>query len=101
MRERPYPSDASDAEWQLIEPLLPVPACKTPTGGRPEKHDRRDIVDGIRYLVRTGCHWRAIPADLPPWRTIYGFFDRWQRAGCWAGFGTSWSGPSVLPADIA
>lgn len=81
VRERRYPSDATDAEWQLIEPLLPVPACETPSGGRPEKYARRDIVDAIRYLVRTGCQWRAIPHDLPPWRTVYGFFARWQRAG--------------------
>ncbi|NDU72258.1 transposase [Actinomadura sp. DSM 109109] len=50
MRPRRYPSDTSDVEWLLLEPLLPVPACQTRRGGRPEKHHRRDIVDAIRYL---------------------------------------------------
>lgn len=76
-----YPSDTSDLEWQLIEPLLPIAACQTPTGGRPEAHDRRAIVDAIRYLVDNGCKWRAMPADFPPWRTVYGFFTRWSRNG--------------------
>lgn len=74
-----YPSDMTDAEW-LIEPLLPIPACETPTGGRPETHDRRTVVDAIRYLVDNGCKWRALPTDFPPWRTVYGFFTRWHRA---------------------
>lgn len=72
MRRRRYPSDTTDAEWALLEPLLPVPACETATGGRPEKHHRREIVDAIRYVVDTGCKWRALPADYPPflWNQI-------------------------------
>lgn len=81
MRPRRYPSDTSAAEWALLEQLLPVPACQTPTGGRPEKHDRRDVVDAIRHLVANGCTWRAIPADFPPWATVYNFFARWARQG--------------------
>ncbi|MFF3350961.1 IS5 family transposase [Streptomyces sp. NPDC002779] len=81
MRERLYPSDTTNAEWALIEPLLPPPACETPTGGRPEKHPRREIVDAIRYVVATGCKWRALPADFPPWRTVWGFMARWAAAG--------------------
>lgn len=69
MRERRYPSDTSDTEWALLEPLLPPPACTTPTGGHPEKWPRREIADGIRYLVDNGIKWRAMPADFPPWRT--------------------------------
>lgn len=80
-RRRRYPSDTTAAEWALIEPLLPVPACQTRKGGRPEKHHRRDIVDGIRYLVDNGIKWRAMPSDFPPWRTIYGYFARWAAAG--------------------
>ena len=76
-----YPSDMSDAEWALIEPLLPAPACTTARGGRPEKHERREIVDAIRYLVDNGCKWRALPHDFPPWRTVYGFFRRWANTG--------------------
>jgi hypothetical protein len=65
-RPRCYPSDTWDDEWALIEPLLPPPACESPTGGRPEKHPRREIVDAIRYVVDTGCKWRALPKDFPP-----------------------------------
>jgi transposase len=81
MRALRYPSDMTDAEWQLIEPLLPVPACQTPTGGHPEAHPRREIVDGIRYLVDNGIKWRSMPCDFAPWRTIYGFVRRWAAAG--------------------
>jgi hypothetical protein len=64
MEDRPqrYPSDTSDEQWALIEPLLPP----VRTGGRPEKHPRRAIVDAILYVVRTGCAWRQLPADFPP-----------------------------------
>lgn len=71
----------TDAEWVLIEPLLPPPACALPPGGRPEKWPRRDIVDGIRYLVDNGIKSRSMPADYPPWRTIYGFARRWAAVG--------------------
>ncbi|MBL1102631.1 IS5 family transposase [Streptomyces coffeae] len=81
MRRRRYPSDTTNAEWALIEPLLPTPACETAKGGRPEKHPRREIVDAIRYVVDTGCKWRALPADFPPWRTVWGFMARWAAAG--------------------
>ena len=54
-RRRRYPSDTTDAEWELFEPLLPAPASTTPSGGHPEAHPRREIVDAIRYLVDNGC----------------------------------------------
>jgi transposase len=63
-------------QWAPIEPLLPVPN----TGGRPEKHPRRDIVDAILYVVRTGCAWRQLPVDFPPWQTVYWYFVRWEQA---------------------
>jgi transposase len=72
-----YPSDMSDAEWAYVAPLLP-PA---PKDGRREKHDRRDIVDAILYVTHNGIVWRALPADFPPWKTVYGFFDRWKKKG--------------------
>lgn len=80
-RRRRYPSDTTNAEWQLIEPLLPRPACETKAGGRPERWPRREIIDAIRYVVDNGVKWRALPADYPPWETVYGFFWRWNRAG--------------------
>ncbi|MFJ6699833.1 IS5 family transposase [Streptomyces sp. NPDC091272] len=81
MRRRRYPSDTTDLEWFLVEPLLPVPACETPRGGRPEAHPRREIVDALRYLVDTGCKWSALPQDYPPFKTVFGFFTRWSAAG--------------------
>lgn len=81
MRQRRYPSDTTDLEWLLIEPLLPVPACQTPRGGRPEAHPRREIVDALRYLVDTGGKWSALPQDYPPFKTVFGFFSRWTAAG--------------------
>ena len=63
-------------QWAIIEPLLPVAKI----GGRPEKHPRRAIVDAIVYVVRTGCAWRQLPADFPPWQTVYWYFNRWEQA---------------------
>jgi transposase len=80
-RPRCYPSDATDAEWALLAPLLPVPACQTAAGGRPETHHCRVVVDAIRYVIHNGCVWRALPADFPPWRTVYGIYQRWNAAG--------------------
>ena len=73
-RPRRYPSDTTDAEWALIAPLLPVPACQTRAGGRPEEHSRRVVVDAIRYVIHNGCVWRALPADFPPWPTLRSLF---------------------------
>ncbi|MFC5091689.1 IS5 family transposase [Amycolatopsis plumensis] len=80
-RPRRYPSDTSDAEWALLESLLPTPACETAAGGRPEKHPRRAIVDALRYVTDNGIKWRALPPDFPPWQTVHGFFTRWSKAG--------------------
>jgi putative transposase len=65
----------NDAEWQVIEATLPAPAWKGGQGGR------RDIVDAIRYLVKEGIQWRAMPCDFPPWPTVYDILDRWQENG--------------------
>jgi transposase len=73
-RRRAYPSDLTDAQWALIEPLLPPPR----RGGRPEKHPRRAIVDAVLYVVRTECSWRQLPADFPPWQTVYWYFVAWE-----------------------
>ncbi len=80
-RPRRYPSDTTDAEWALVAPLLPVPACHTEQGGRPETNCRRAVVDAIRYVIHNGCVWRALPADFPPWRTVYGVWRRWNARG--------------------
>jgi transposase len=74
-RKQLYPSDTSDEQWELIEPLLP----DVKSSGRPEKHPRRAVVDAILYVVRTGCAWRQLPADFPPWQTVYWYFNRWEQ----------------------
>ena len=71
----------SDAEWQVIEATLPAPAWKAGKGGRPAGHCRRDVVDAIRYLVKEGIQWRAMPADFPPWQTVYDTLHGWQENG--------------------
>ena len=76
-----YPSDMSDAEWAVIEPTLPGPAWKQGRGDRPAGHCRRDIIDAIRYLVKEGICWRAMPADFPPWPTVYDALAGWQDRG--------------------
>jgi len=80
-RGRRYPSDMTDAEWAVIEPLLPAPGWLASRGGCPGTYCRRDIADAIRYLVHNGCVWRALPADLPRWRTVYGYVRAWQASG--------------------
>jgi transposase len=80
-----YPSSSlTDAQWDLLEPLLPPPGNTAGRGGRPEKHDRRRVLDAIFYLVRGGIAWAALPAEFPPAKTVYGIFRRWARAGAWA-----------------
>jgi transposase len=81
LRERRYPSDMTDAEWAVIEPTLPVPTWLSGRGGRPAGHCRRDVVDAIRYLVKEGITWRAMPIDFPPWPGVYYHLATWQRDG--------------------
>ena len=72
-----YPSDLTDEEWALIEPLLP-PAKR---GGGKRTVVLRDVVNGLMYVLSTGCQWRAIPKDLPPRSTVHGYFDLWNWDG--------------------
>jgi transposase len=71
----------TDAQWAVIDPLLPDPAWLTGQGGRREVHCRRQIVDAIFYVVDNGIKWRALPADFPPWSTVYNYFAAWEKAG--------------------
>jgi putative transposase len=77
MRINSYPSDLTDAQWDLIGPHLPP----EPGGGRPRKTDLRDVLDAILYLRRTGCQWRYLPGDFPPRSTVWRYFDQWRRDG--------------------
>lgn len=74
-----YPSDLSDAEWELLKPLLPSPKGF----GHPVEVDFREILTGIFFVQRTGCQWEMLPHDLPPYTTVYGYFQSWQRRGVW------------------
>ncbi len=74
---RPYLTDLSDAEWRLLEPLL-VPPRRL---GRPPKWPRRLVADAVSYVIRSGCAWRMLPHDFPPWQTVYAHFRRRWRDG--------------------
>ena len=80
-RARRYPSDMTEAEWAVCEPLLPAPAWLAGRGGRPRQYCMRDIVDAIRYLTHNGPVWRALPADFPPAWTVYWWAAKWQADG--------------------
>ena len=79
----PYASDLTHQEWEILEPLLPRPKSGTSRGGRPQQYPTREIVNGIRYVLRSGCAWRLLPHDLPPWWTTYHYFNQWKKDGTW------------------
>ncbi len=74
-----YPTDLQYTEWSQIVQFFP-----TPTRGRPRKWELWQIIDAILYVTRTGCQWRMLPKDMPPWQTVYGYFWRWTKSGLWA-----------------
>ena len=80
---RHHDSDLTDAQWQLIEPLLPAPKKQPGGPGRPVV-DRRQVINGIFYVDRTGCQWRMVPTYYGHWNTIYDYFSRWRKQGVWA-----------------
>jgi putative transposase len=79
MNRTPYSTDLTDAEWNLVEPLLP-PAKP---GGRHRTVNLREVLNAIRYLVRTGCTWRLLPHEFPPWGTVHYYYRRWRLDGTW------------------
>ncbi|MBT2381737.1 IS5 family transposase [Streptomyces sp. ISL-111] len=87
-KRRPYPSDLSDARWELIEPVLTAwrfeRRGRALDFGRPPEHDLRDIMDAILYVDRTGVQWRYLPHDFPRWNTVYGYFAKWADEGVFA-----------------
>ena len=74
-----YPSDLTDRQWHKVEVL--TPAAKK--GGRPAKHERREILNGIRYQLHSGCSWRSLPEDLPPWKVVHHYYRTWRQTGVW------------------
>lgn len=79
MARTPYPSDLTDQQWNLISRRIP-PALP---GGRHRSVDMREVFNGIQYLNRTGCSWRQLPHDLPPWGTVHYYYRRFRRDGTW------------------
>jgi putative transposase len=79
MREPTYPSDMTDAQWQYLAPLVPT----AKPGGRPRSVDIRAVVDAIFSRTKTGCQWRQMPRDFPPWSTVAGYYRIWRRDGTW------------------
>jgi putative transposase len=75
----PYPTDLSANEWELIKHLVP----EARPGGRPEAYPKREILNATFYLLRSGCSWRMLPPDLPPWRIVYHYFRQWRLDGTW------------------
>src|SRR5437667_1243897 len=78
-----YPSDLTDEQWTIVEPLIP-PAKLSPRGGHPRKVDMREVLNTIFYLNRSGCQWDMLPHDLLPKSTVYDYFAQWRDDGTWA-----------------
>lgn len=74
-------ADLTDAQWAVLEPLLP----KGKKPGRPRTWPVRQLIDGIRWRTRAGCPWRDVPERYGPWSSVYGLYRSWQRNGAWAG----------------
>jgi putative transposase len=76
---QPYPTDLTDREWALLAPYVP----RAKPGGRPEQYPKREILNGIFYIVRGGGAWRLLPHDFPPWQIVYHYFWVWRHDGTW------------------
>ena len=79
MERKSYPTDLTDEQWAVLEPLLP----DAKPGGRPRKTNLRAVVNALLYLNRTGCQWRMLPRDFPPWKTVYNYFRAWIADATW------------------
>ncbi len=79
MERAAYPTDLTDAQWEVIQAVLPKP--KGGKSGRPPKYPRREIWNAIFYQARAGCAWRLLPHDLPPWEVVWEHFERWRDEG--------------------
>jgi transposase len=78
-KRRRYDTDLTDREWAVLERLVPP----VKGGGRPADHSRREIMNALLYVLRTGCQWRLLPHDLPHWKTVYTYFRLWRLDGSW------------------
>jgi transposase len=78
-----YRSDLTDAQWAKLEVLLRESEPRRHAGGRPRKYPLRQVTDAVLYVVKTGCQWRQLPVDFPPWQTVYQQFRAWRLRGTW------------------
>ena len=85
MERRAYATDVTDDEWAMIEPLVPAPL----PGGRPAKWPRREILNAILYVLKTGCAWHLLPHDFPPYSTVFWYFRSWRKDGTWERLNTA------------
>ncbi len=85
MQNISYHTDLTDAEWAMVEPYLPSASPR----GRPMLHSRRTIANAIFYRIRSGCAWRLLPKDLPPWQTVYHYWRTWRLNGTWQRLNTA------------
>lgn len=74
-----YPTNLTDKQWQIVKPFF----RKSSRRGRKVVHDRREVINAILYIVKTGCQWRMLPSDFPPWKAVYQIFYRWRKDGLW------------------
>ena len=79
-----YPTDLNDTEWSVLAPYF----SEEQTTGRPREHTWREILNAIFYITRSGCPWRLLPHDLPPWKTVYHYFRLWRKDGIWTQMNT-------------
>jgi putative transposase len=80
-KRKAYPSDLTDAQWAILEPLIPAP--RNPGGGRPRGLDMREVLNTLLYLNRSGCQWEMLPHDLLPKSSVYDYFAQWRDDGTW------------------
>ncbi len=79
MARKLYQTDLTEQQWHILKPLIPLPKA----GGRPRSVNIREIVNAMFYILGSGCAWRLLPHDLPPWSTVYYYFRLWRRDGVW------------------
>ena len=82
MARKPYPTDVTDEQWLILEPLI-LALLNLSRRGRPRQVDLREVINAINYVLRTGCAWRLLPHDFPAWQTVYGYFRRWRDSQLW------------------
>ena len=79
MNRKPYPSDLSDAQWKRLQAVFPPPI--NGRSGRPRRYELREVVNALLYQARTGCSWRSLPHEFPPWGVVWEHFRRWRDNG--------------------